>query len=217
MALQMMTAVVLLNLVTFFLAAFFIGSIPFGYIISRVRGVDIRLHGSGNVGATNVGRTLGKKAGLVTLVLDAIKGASGSALGYYCPNPPLSPEFFVPLTGICAMYGHCYSPFLRFNGGKGVAAGMGAFFVIAPLATAISIPVFLIAIKLSRYVSIASISAALSLPVSIALLSSQSPPPTALAASLLAVCLVIARHGGNIARISKGIETKFGDSVDSSH
>ncbi len=190
--------------------AFFIGSIPFGFLIAKIQGIDVREHGSGNIGATNVARILGKRSGVITLVLDVIKGGMGAALGFWIIPPTNLPiDFFVPLTGITSVFGHCFSPFLKFKGGKGVAAGLGAFLVIAPIPTLISIAVFATAVKISRYIALASISASLSLTVSIVYLTKDTPTLTAVLAALLAAILVISRHQGNIQRINDLEEPKY--------
>jgi glycerol-3-phosphate acyltransferase PlsY len=199
-----------MSLVAACLIAFFIGSIPFGFLIARLKGIDVRRFGSGNIGATNVARVVGKQAGAITLALDALKGACGAWLGYQVlTSPSLPTDFFVPLTGITAVFGHCYSPFLKFKGGKGVAAGLGAFLAIAPLPSLIAVAVFAITLKSTKYVSLASISAALSLTLSIIYFAPNTPNLTAVLASLLAAILVISRHRGNIERINDHTEPKF--------
>lgn len=199
-----------MSLVLACLLAFLIGSIPFGFLIAKLQGVDVRTLGSGNIGATNVGRMLGKQSGAATLLLDALKGMLGATIGYFVLPPANLPlDFFVPLTGLTAIFGHCFSPFLKFKGGKGVAAGLGAFLVIAPLPSLISVVVFALALKLTAYVSVASISAALSLSVSIIALAKDTPTLTAVLAALLAAILVISRHQGNIERINENEEPKY--------
>ena len=199
-----------MSLITACVLAFLVGAIPFGFIIARVQGVDVRHAGSGNVGATNVARILGKRSGIATLLLDAMKGMVGAWIGYHVLAAPVLPaDFFVPLTGITAVFGHCFSPFLKFKGGKGVATGLGAFLVIAPLSTFIAMLVFAVTVKTTKYVSLASISAALSLTCSIVYFSSSAPKLTAVLAALLAAILVISRHQGNIQRINEKTEPMF--------
>ena len=118
--------------------AFFLGAIPVGYLVGRYHGVDVRSVGSGNIGATNVGRTLGKRAGAVTFVLDSLKGVAAVFLPLLVTNDPGNLDSLQPITGLLSLFGHCYSPFLNFRGGKGVATGFGMFVALSPIAAAIS-------------------------------------------------------------------------------
>ena len=117
------------------LFSFLLGSIPFGYLIGRFKGIDVKESGSGNIGATNVSRVLGKKYGLVVLVPDALKGAVPVFLLGYLGNP-LTVRI---LSGILAILGHCFSPFMGFKGGKGVATSLGVFIIVSPKATFLSL------------------------------------------------------------------------------
>jgi glycerol-3-phosphate acyltransferase PlsY len=189
-------------------AAFLIGSIPFSFILARlVGGVDIRRVGSGNVGATNVARSLGIGQGLVALGLDAAKGvasvllarALGGALDPGSPGPALA--------GVAAILGHNFTPFLRFRGGKGVATGAGAFGVLAPWALLASVGVFLLATLVSRMVSLGSVLAAAALPLLVHVL--HGGRGTTLAAGAVAA-LVIVRHRANLLRIARGTESRLG-------
>lgn len=181
--------------------AFFIGSIPVGFLLGRLKGVDVRLHGSGNIGATNVLRTLGKSAGLITLLLDACKGATGALLGF-----AITPES-APLVALASIIGHCYSPFLKFRGGKGVATGLGAFLVLAPIESLLAVGVFALTLLVTRYVALASIAAATSLPLIISTVRFEEP--LLLAAAVISALLITWRHEGNIRRLLAGNEHRL--------
>ena len=187
--------------------AYLIGGLPFGYWFVRWSfGKDIRTMGSGNIGATNVHRTSGGKAGLIVLLLDISKGFLAvwiAALLTHGRVPALA------LSAVAVMLGHCYPVFLRFKGGKAVACFIGAFLYIAPLALACSAAVFGAAVALSGYVSLGSLAGALVFPVAVWLASGTHAPRSVLAASVLAALLIIYRHRGNIARLRKGVEPKF--------
>lgn len=195
-------------MITILLAAaigFALGAIPFSLLMGKAfAGVDIRTTGSGNVGATNVARSAGWGAGILALLLDAAKGATAvilaRALFVETPAADL-------VAGGMAVLGHLYSPFLRFRGGKGVATGAGAFLVLAPFAVGGAAMVFLLAVALTRYVSLASVLAAATLPVAAYFLGLRGG--TVLLAMVVAG-LVIARHRGNLARLAAGNERRLG-------
>lgn len=193
--------------------AFLLGSIPVGHIIARMHGVDIRKQGSGNTGATNVARTIGKKAGIITLLLDTLKGFLGVQLAWLIlPNnvfgPPFQPNDLFSTLGVCAVFGHCYSPFLKGKGGKGVATGLGVFLALSPLVTLGSILVFAIAFASTKYVSLGSILGAAAMPVIIFLAQGMEQPLLLLSVTLTSI-LVISRHRANISRLISGNESKF--------
>jgi glycerol-3-phosphate acyltransferase PlsY len=190
------------------LLAFLVGSVPTGYLIARSRGIDLRKTGSGNTGATNAGRVLGKHAGIVTLVIDLIKGIIGIELGLLFLN-----NFVVtigydpsPLLGFAAICGHCFSPWLGFKGGKGVATAGGVFLFLASLQALCAILVFALMFRISRIVSLSSIVAAAIIPIMLAL---SSAPQVLKFASFLSSALIIYRHKDNIARLLAGTEQKF--------
>lgn len=191
-------------------AAFLIGALPTGYLVGRLYGQDLRNLGSGNIGATNAGRVLGKKAGLVTLVGDIAKGAIAVLLAHLL-DPPLStePGFLPGILAVSVVFGHCYSPFLRFRGGKGVAAALGAFLTISPTATLCTVVVFVLALFVTRYVSIASITGAIALPI---LLWARAPIAEShwsfFAAAIVAGVITL-RHRTNIARILGKTEPRW--------
>lgn len=213
--------------IAWILGAFLIGSIPFGVILARAHGVDIRTVGSGNTGATNVGRALGRGWGFVCFLLDASKGAvpvlvSGSIAGTLGAWPSeLEPgaAWAWLAVGFAAILGHIFSPILRLRGGKGVATAFGAFISMWPLMTIPAViggAVFLITHQLSKYMSLASILAAWSVPATvivIALIEGNGNLATVLApltAGIAIGCLVTVRHRKNITRIKAGTEPKTG-------
>ena len=187
------------------LASFLIGSIPTGYILGRLCGVDLRTAGSGNIGATNAARVLGKKFGAITLAGDVIKGVAAASLPLIVFSPWLE-----PLCGAAAVFGHCYSPALRFNGGKGVATALGVFLVIAPVSAGIGLVVFLGLYKVSGFVSVGSIGAALALPAAVycepLFNSTAAPGSYKPAAALIIAAIVLVRHKQNIIRLLSGEE-----------
>ncbi len=184
------------------LAAYVVGAIPFGLLIARACGVDIMKVGSGNIGATNVARTLGKGPGALACMLDVLKGAVPAALASYWFR---SPEVAL-LCGAAAMMGHTASPFLKFRGGKGVATGFGMLLGSAPLVAAGVVAVFVLSMIICRIVSVSSIAAAASLVVFG--LAFRQPTIVVGAYGLLAAYIVW-RHRANIRRLREGTEPKF--------
>jgi glycerol-3-phosphate acyltransferase PlsY len=175
--------------------AFWAGAIPFGVLIARRRGVDIRAHGSGNIGATNVTRVLGTRAGAVVLVLDALKGALPTAAALAALGEPRT----VALTGLAAILGHCFSPFLRGRGGKGVATAAGVFVVIAPGIVAIALAVFALVLRATRVPALGSLAAAAAITAGLALRGGG--PYTALA--LATTVLLVYTHRSNLAKLRR--------------
>ena len=194
---------------------YLLGSLPFGYLVARSRGVNIFEVGSKNPGATNVRRVLGNGAGNLVLALDALKGTAAvgfpAILGRLGVALFARPEHEMVALEIAALaaslLGHSFSVFTRFKGGKGVATGAGGFAVLFPLGAAIAIGVFAVVLALSRYVSLASMFAASSLPF--AAFAFKQPSPVISLAAMVAA-FVIYRHRTNLARIRAGIETKVG-------
>ena len=182
--------------------AYLIGSVPMGYILSSVSGIDIREEGSGNIGATNVGRVVGWKAGLITLLADAGKG--------------FIPIFFTvqigfdsetsALTALAAFLGHLYPVFLRFKGGKGVATAIGCLAGLEPLIAGYLVVAFFVIVLVTRWVSLGSIGAAALAPL---LFWSITHKPPYIWMSLVMAILIIVRHRGNIQRLISGEESKF--------
>jgi glycerol-3-phosphate acyltransferase PlsY len=182
--------------------AFFLGSIPFGYLLGKLKGIDIRKHGSGNVGATNVARVLGKPYGVVVYILDFLKGYIPTALAvhYYGLNSDVT--FY---TGLAAVLGHMFSPFLGFRGGKGVATASGVLFALSPLLGVITLVIWFAVYKLSGYVSIGSIVAAFAAMYLAGMFG--LPPKILLLIGLVAV-LILIKHKSNIERFMEGKELK---------
>ena len=197
-----------------FLAAYFLGSIPFGYLIAKARGVDIRTLGSGNIGATNVFRTLGKGPGILTFALDFAKGLVSALVIAAVANRLLGPVGVnLPclrlVCGAGALVGHSFPVFLGFKGGKGVATGVGLVMGLSPAAAGIGLGVWLVVFLVGRYVSLASIAAAAS--VAAAAWTVMTPDPRRIVPWVVTVlcALVIARHHANIRRLLKGTENRF--------
>lgn len=184
------------------IAAFWVGALPFGYWLARWRGVDIRTVGSGNIGATNVFRTLGAKAGLTVLLLDALKGW----LPTFAALRTGADDFAAVLVGVAAILGHTFSPLMGFKGGKGIATGLGALLAAAPLTVAVAFPVWLVVFALTRWVSLASILAAIVVPVAAYFWGYSLPAVGVLAAT---VVVIIWKHRSNLWRIWHGVEPKL--------
>lgn len=191
-----------------FIIGFVLGAVPFGLIVARLaKGIDIRKHGSGNIGATNVARVVGKGAGLFTFVLDVVKGL--------LPAFALKMAFGVNagiLGGVGAIAGHIFSPLLRFRGGKGVATSLGVFIGLAPITSAAGFGVWMALFLACRWVSLASIGGAIAVPVFLYFtrhtrISEFTGGIMILA--LLATVAVIVRHRGNIVRLVRGTEPRF--------
>ena len=209
---------------------YLLGSLPFGYLVARARGVDIFAVGSKNPGATNVRRVLGHGAGNLVLGLDILKGAVASGwallahtavsangqfdgpawLNFHVAGPAWLGVGIGGLLG--ALLGHAFSCFTKFRGGKGVATGAGGFFVLFPLGVLIAAVVWGLTAALTRYVSLASMLAGVALTVAAWLLHQ---PPLLLGVSLIATVFVILRHRANIARLLAGTESKIGQTPSS--
>ena len=190
-------------------AAYLLGSIPFGLLLTRLfGGVDVRKSGSGNIGATNVARVAGPLAGILTLLCDAGKGAAAVWLAGRVSNESAT---WMMIAALGALLGHCFPIWLKFRGGKGVATAAGAFFVLCPAALLGSVIVFLLVVIFWRYVSLASISAAASMPLLIYLLWApyHAPPLIVTFGSLAAAVIIIYKHDANIQRLVQGEESKF--------
>ncbi|MBX7104350.1 MAG: glycerol-3-phosphate 1-O-acyltransferase PlsY [Gemmataceae bacterium] len=185
-------------------AGYLVGAIPFGVVVARARGVDIFQAGSGNVGATNVGRVLGKKYGFLVFFFDFLKGAGPAAAATYLAPATVWPA----VTGLAAVMGHTFSPFLRFRGGKGVATAGGTLTVLMPGAAGLAILGFACTILAGQTMSLASIVAATVLAVSQLAMSPEAFAPANFLALVISG-LVIARHRSNIGRIRAGTESRL--------
>lgn len=187
------------------LAAYLIGGIPFGYLLVRLTtGADVRGMGSGNIGATNVLRTTGRLAGVVTLVLDIVKGwVAVWLMGYFTKQDPL----WLSLAAIAVILGHAYSIFLKFQGGKAVASFVGAFLYLTPLTLAATAVLFIAAVWYTRYISFGSIAGAALFPLGVWLI--EHPAVPVLAASIVGGFFIIWRHQSNWLRLRAGTENVF--------
>lgn len=196
--------------------AYLLGSIPFGYVLVRIfRKQDIRSTGSGNIGATNVVRSGAKGLGILTLVLDLLKAFAAVAIAlHFAPGTPGFPSDLAVAAGIAAVLGHVFPIWLRFKGGKGVASALGVFLALAPLAALCALGVFLVVFAITRYVSLASILAAVMLPP-FCMLWLPDRSPVFVGGIIFLALLVIAKHHANIARLMQGKENRFGSKKSS--
>ena len=184
------------------IVAYLIGSIPFGYLIVRGKiGADVRQTGSGGTGATNVSRRAGKVAGVITLVLDALKGSAAVLIAERTHS-----DWIIAAAAIAVLVGHIFPVWLGFRGGKGVATGAGVFLVVAPLALLCAGVVFLAVVIATRYVSLGSMVAAATIPLFVWLQSDSQP---LLIAAILGALLIVFAHRGNIGRLAHGTESQF--------
>jgi glycerol-3-phosphate acyltransferase PlsY len=181
---------------------YLIGTIPVGVLVAKARGIDITSVGSGNVGATNVARSVGKKAGIVTLIGDALKGAIGTVLGELL----FPTEWGGAVAAFFVVAGHCFSLPPVLKGGKGVATALGAIVYLFPFGALIGVVAFALVFATSKIVSLSSIVAAVAIPVSALVSGAKDSTVSALIAVSL---LVIYRHHANIDRLMKGTEPTF--------
>lgn len=190
-------------------AAYLLGSIPFGLILAKLfSGTDVRKEGSGNIGATNVARVVGPMAGILTLVLDAAKGAAAVLLAERLSNASAA---WMMIAGIAALLGHCFPVWLKFKGGKGVATAAGVFLALCPFAFLGAIFLFIVVVVFWRYVSLGSIAAAAAIPVLMYFLwtPGHAPPLVVTFGSLAIALFVVYKHDANIRRLVEGVEPKF--------
>jgi glycerol-3-phosphate acyltransferase PlsY len=184
-------------------AAYLVGSIPFAQLLSQRRGVDLRRVGSGNVGATNVLRTLGLRAAFLAMMLDAVKGTVAVLVAQRLTNGVAAPV----AAGLASMIGHVYPVWLRFRGGKGVATAAGAFAVLTPGAAIAAVAVFLLAVAVSRFISVGSMAGAVILAGWA--IASDAPRAVGIGAAMAAI-MVIVGHRANLARLANGTERRVG-------
>lgn len=215
--------------------AYLLGAIPFGLLIGLAKGVDVRQHGSKNIGTANVGRTLGRKWGVLTFFLDALKGFVPTLVAGFVLKTIARPE--VPsymawawlLVGLCAVAGHMWSPFLRFRGGKGVATGFGALMAVFPilsLPAMVAFVIWAVCVKLTRFIGLSSCVAAVSIPFLLIFVTPVCrhfgffvPDPSAPVAwplwpyvtvAIMLALMVVWRHRSNISRMLNGTEPRYG-------
>jgi glycerol-3-phosphate acyltransferase PlsY len=210
------------------LGAYLLGSIPTGFLVARAKGIDIRKAGSGNIGATNSMRVLGKPAGIFVLLVDAAKGYVACAIfvpafygafyGFHSDFIRNLPMFYEEpiefqirsqvIAGIFAVLGHNYPCWLKFKGGKGIATTAGVFLALAPLALGIALVVFILAVALTKYVSVGSIAAAIALPATVWIMSPHNLFLNIITTALGA--LAIFKHRKNMQRLMAGTENRLG-------
>lgn len=194
------------------IVAYLLGSIPFGLIIVRiVRGEDVRLTGSGNIGATNVARSGGAKLGILTLLLDALKGyvAVAIAMAVAHRTPELDLGLAAATAALCTILGHVFPIWLKFRGGKGVATAVGAFLGLAPRAVLVVLAIFLVIVLISRYVSLGSIIASAIFPILAFYLYRGRSSVAGLMVMIGASLLIILKHRANIQRLLHGTENRL--------
>ncbi len=196
-------------------ASYLLGSIPFGYLAGRIAGIDIQKGGSGNIGATNVLRVLGRPYGYAVFVLDFLKGVGAVKMSVWIATRMHagwgSPEIFGIVAALSAVIGHCFPLWLKFRGGKGVATSAGALFGLMPFAMLIGVVIWILIFWLTRYVSLASVVAAVALPLVIAIMTrlNQSYGKALFYSSLCIAAVVIWRHHSNLSRLMRGREPRF--------
>jgi glycerol-3-phosphate acyltransferase PlsY len=205
----------MLRLATVLVASYLLGSIPFGYLAGRLAGIDIRKAGSGNIGAANVVRVLGKRFGYPVFILDFLKGLGAVRISIAIATAIRpewgSPEMLGILAAVSAVIGHCFPLWLKFRGGKGIATSAGALFGLMPLAMLIGVAIWISVFWLTRYVSVASVAAAVALPLVIAVMTrlNQSYGKALFYSSLCIAGVVIWRHHSNLSRLMRGREPRF--------
>jgi acyl phosphate:glycerol-3-phosphate acyltransferase len=205
----------MLTLASVVLGSYLLGSIPFGYVAGKIGGIDIRKIGSGNIGATNVVRALGKRYGYPVFFLDFIKGFSAVKISMSIAADARpewgSPEIFGILAAVASVIGHSFPPWLKFRGGKGVATSAGALFGLMPFATVIAVVIWISVFWFTRYVSVASVATAVALPLVILIMTrlNQIHGKALFYSSLCIAAFVIWRHHSNLSRLMRGSEPRF--------
>lgn len=195
------------------MAAYLLGSIPTGFLVAKARGVDIRTVGSGNIGATNVFRFLGKPAGIFVLFADALKGWLAVVairrlvtIFFHLPADPMTQEWLAICAGVCAILGHNFTCWLNFKGGKGIATSAGVLTALVPVSLLIILGVWVLVFAVTRYVSLGSICASFTLPFA-AWITHESPTMIAITSAL--AILAIYKHKSNIKRLLNGTESRL--------
>lgn len=202
----------ILKISVLLLAAYILGSIPFGLIVGKLaKGVDIREHGSGNIGATNVLRILGPRWASVVFILDILKGFVPT---FIAGNLGLTSDWFVVLAGAIAAFGHTFSVFIRFKGGKGVATSLGVIIGLNPIIAGLGLLIFLIVTFIWRYVSLGSCIGTLSVFLMMLFWKSMDTPLSYKVVVGILIIAIIAKHIPNLKRIINGTEAKIGQKID---
>jgi glycerol-3-phosphate acyltransferase PlsY len=198
--------------------SYFLGSVPAGYLAGRSRGIDVRTVGSGNIGATNAFRVLGKTAGSVVLLADALKGFAAARWApllavYLFPGAKPQQENLALVAGVAAILGHNFTCWLNFKGGKGIATSGGVVLAWAPLACLMALAVWGVVFVATKFVSLASIAAAVVLPVAVWYCPPNGRVPMTIVMSALSA-LAIYKHKGNIQRLLSGTENRVGKKTE---
>jgi glycerol-3-phosphate acyltransferase PlsY len=204
----------MVTLAVVIVGSYLLGSVPFGYLAGQFAGIDIRTAGSGNVGATNVVRVLGKRYGYPVFALDFLKGFGAVKISMLIATSPPpdwnSPPTLGVIAALCSVLGHSYPPWLKFKGGKGVATAAGALLALMPIAVLIGAAVWILIFWVTRYVSLASVTTAILLPIVILVISWGNENSKII--FYFSVCLaavVIWRHRSNLSRLMRGTEPRF--------
>jgi glycerol-3-phosphate acyltransferase PlsY len=206
---------VILSTIIALFAGYLCGSIPFGFLAGKLKGIDVRDHGSGNIGTTNVFRTLGRRFGIPVLILDVLKGVVPVLLaGWYFRSdghPPGEVDLLQISTAIATILGHNFTCWLRFKGGKGIATSAGALAAVIPWAVLFAVIIWIILFLATRYVSVASMAAAVTLPLAVLAEWGTTGKLSAehLVFSIVVCLLAIWRHKGNIQKLRAGTENRF--------
>ncbi len=185
------------------LLGYLTGSVPFAYLLARRAGIDVRVAGSGNVGAANVLRTTGAWRGVIVMALDVGKGIAAVGIAYWLSGSAA----VAAITGAAAIVGPIYPVWLRFHGGKGVAVAMGVFSMLSPAATAFAAVLFLLTVWITRYVSLGSIAASVALPPALWLTGETRAE---VVAAVGTAALIVFRHRSNLRRLRSGTERRMG-------
>ena len=193
----------MLKEIFFVISCYIVGSVPFGYIAGKLRGIDIRTQGSGNIGSTNVSRVLGRKTGIAVQILDIAKGILPVLVGKYLG---LSPSWLVT-GGLIAICGHNWTIFLGFKGGKGVNTSLGVALGLMPLNASLCFVVWIIAVLIWKYISLGSVLAAITFPI---LAFVYNYPLIYKIMAVIVALFIVVRHRANIKRIIDGTEPKIG-------
>ena len=189
------------------LLGYLAGSVPFAFLLARRAGIDVRVVGSGNVGAANVMRATGVGRAIAVMALDVAKGAAAVAIAQLTSGGAA----LAAMSGTAAIVGHIYPVWLKFHGGKGVAVAAGVFAVLAPMATAIALVMFVVTVWLTRYVSLGSVAATLALPPAAWLIGA---PAGVVGAASGSAALILFRHRANLRRLREGTERRIGTRLE---
>lgn len=185
--------------------SYFMGSIPFGLVLGKLKGVDVREVGSGNIGATNVARNLGKRLGALVLLLDLLKSAIPTFVAKLLVSRGELSLSYLAFVAIAAIVGHCYPVWLRFRGGKGVATSLGVFLVVDPMLAGIGIGIFALLYAAFRIASIGSVAAAIAFPI---LLLALGRPYELVGLGVAGALIIVVKHRTNLLRLIRGEENK---------